>query len=447
MIAIGSVGSFKEGIAYLESLIPKGRMTYADFGLDRMRALLNELDNPQEAYPIVHVGGTAGKGSTATIAANIFQTAGYKTGLHLSPHLEDIRERAQVNGRLMKPGGFVRLVSSLKTAAETVELDYSYGKPTYFELLVAMAFQHFKDEDVDIALVEVGLGGRLDGTNIVNSLVSILTNVGLDHTEILGDTIEKIAEDKVGIFKRNTDVISGVTQPSVVRIVEKRAKEMDCNLDLLGRDIKYKIKGKILDSRFDFRTGDANYTDLKLRLLGEHQVRNAALALDASLKMRKHGFEITEDHVRKALGNVIVPGRFELMRGEPVTILDGAHNPMKMNALAETLKQNYANQKIRVVFAAKKDKNISGMLDILSGLASKFYFTKFLVTTDFGKMMSFNPEEMQGLTTVSSEVIPDSLDAYNKARSECGKDEIICVTGSLYLVGELRSKLNDRRRP
>jgi dihydrofolate synthase/folylpolyglutamate synthase len=442
MMGIESVETFAGCEGYLDSLIPKGRMTRSDFGLDRMHALLDELGNPHEAYPIVHIGGTAGKGSTATIAAGIFQTAGYKTGLHLSPHLEDIRERAQINGSLMAPDSFVRLVGVVKGAVERVELNYGYGKPTRFEALVAAAFQHFKDEAVDIAVVEVGLGGKLDGTNVVNSQVSVLTNIGLDHMEILGDSVEEIARDKVQIFKRDSDVVSGVTQPSVIDIVERRAKEMRCKLDLLGREIEYRIRdGAARSNRFDLRIGKTRYKDLELHLLGEHQTRNAALAVDASLKMAKHGFVIDEKDVREALKNIRVPGRFEVIGGNPVTILDCAHNPMKMEAFVQTLRQNYPNRKARIVLAAKKDKDVPGMLALLSGVVSKFYFTNFLVTTDFGKAMSFDPKEIKKLTTTQSEVIPDPIDAYNMAKSECEKDELICITGSLYLVGELRAEL------
>jgi dihydrofolate synthase/folylpolyglutamate synthase len=414
--------------------------------LERMRALLGAMDNPQDAYPIIHIGGTAGKGSTATIAAKILQTAGYKTGLHTSPHLEDIRERAIVNGVLMDEAEFVRLTKIVKEAADRVSAEYSYGAPTYFESLVALSFQHFKDEMVDVAVVEVGLGGKLDATNIVKSKVAVLTNVGLDHTEILGDTVEKIAADKVCIFKEGTDVVSGVTQPSVIRIVEDKAAEMNCRLDLLGRDIKYFPGDQSFPKNmFDLEIRGRHYDGMVTGLIGEYQIRNSALAIDAVSKMEQFGFAVSDDAVRNALLDVVVPGRFEIIGSNPTIILDGAHNEMKMKAFIEALEGMRNGNRLRVVFAAKRDKDVKTMISILSEVADKFYFTKFQAVTDFGKRMSFDPLELQKACATSSAVIDDAVDAYKMAFAEAGKDDIICITGSLYLVGEIRSAIVNAR--
>ena len=434
------IKNFKEAKGYLESLIPKERENYEKIGLGRMRALLDVMGNPQDAYPTIHIAGTAGKGSTATMIASILQSAGYKTGLHVSPHLEDIRERMQVDGSFPSKKRFVELVDKVKGHVEEVERSSNHGRPSYFEALLAVAFENFRDEKVDVAVVEVGMGGRLDGTNVIKPRVAVLTNIGLDHTEFLGDSPDRIAVEKAGVFKTGSDIISGVTQPSVIGIVEKRAAELGCRVDLLGREIRYsKVRQLPKGSIFDLAVSGKNYRDIELSAIGIHQVGNAALAMAAALKMNNHGFIVKESAARVALADLVLPCRFEMVRERPIVILDGAHNPMKVDALYEALRANYAGRPITFVFAVKKDKNVKEMIDRLSGIASRFYFTAFSSTTDFGKRMSYDPEELRHFTKVDSEVLPDAHAAYKRAVEAAKEGDVICVTGSLYLAGELRS--------
>ncbi len=437
------IENFSQAKAYAESLIPKNLakdITKSAVGLNRIRALLEVMGNPQDAYPTIHVGGTAGKGSTATMIAAILQQSGYKVGLHLSPHLQDIRERAQVNGKLVSKADFVKEVKAVRRQVERTAREHPYGTPTYFEMLIALAFEHFKRRKVDVAVIEVGLGGTFDGTNVIKPKVAVLTNVGLDHTEILGNTIEEIARDKAGIFKRSIDVMSGVTQPSVVKIVRKKARDQKVRLDLLGVGTVYRIKeNSTKGTVFDFRSGEAAYRNVSTRMIGRHQARNAALAIGAVLKMKRCGFEVSESDIRRALAMVNVPGRFEICTTRPIVILDGAHNPMKIETLVQTLNENYKGKRISVLFAAKKDKKVEEMLARLSEITSRFYFTRFEATTDFGRRMSYDPAELAVLTKVESETFDRASEAYEKALSAMGKKEILCVTGSLYLVGELRS--------
>ncbi len=435
------IEDFEAARAYLESLIPKYKVKYEIIGLDRMRALLHELGNPQDSYPTVHVGGTAGKGSVATMIAKITETAGYKTGLHISPHLHDIRERMQVNGKLMKEGEFVEVVKTVKTCVDKVEKTTKWGKPSYFEAMLAASFETFRREKVDLAVVEVGMGGRLDGTNVIVPKVIVLTNIGLDHMEYLGDTVEEIAHEKAGIFKRGVDIESGVTQPSVIDIVKESAEELGCKVDLLGKEIKCdRIKRRKAGSMFDLVAGGERYADVELSMFGEHQVSNAALAVAAAMKLNNAGFKVTEKEFRKALSHVSVPGRFEIERRSPTVIMDGAHNPMKVGALVRTIESYYPKRKIYFVFGAMRNKNVREMLALLSPIAAKFYFASFQSTTDFGKSMSYDPSDLKSFTDVDSEVITDSNEAYRKALKEAGSGGIVCVTGSFYLVGELRAK-------
>ncbi len=435
---------FAEAKAYLELLIPKdNKLT---FGLERIRALLGLMGNPQSAYPTIHVGGTAGKGSTSMIIAGILQQAGYSVGLHVSPHLEDIREREQVNGKIMSKTDFLNLVNYIKPYLEQTAERYPYGMPTYFEAMLALAFEHFRKSGVDIAVIEVGLGGRLDGTNVITPKVAVLTNVGLDHTEILGNTVEKIANDKVGIFKEGIELVSGVMQPSVITIVENQAKKMNCRLDLLGRQISYtRLPSASGMTAFDLRLGSSAYKNLVMPILGGYQIANAALAIDAVLKLNRQGFRIGEKEIRATLQKMKLPGRFEIVNTKPVVILDGAHNPMKISALAKALEEYYPNKCINFVFAVKSDKNTAEMLRVLSKIANKFYFTKFEAVTDFGQNMSKNPDELLSLTTSKCEAFKDSAEAYKKAISEAEAADVICITGSLYLVGELRTMILNKK--
>jgi dihydrofolate synthase/folylpolyglutamate synthase len=433
------VTDFESARRYLESLIPKGKENYEKIGLSRINALLAEMGNPQDAYPTIHIGGTAGKGSTSTMIASVLQSAGYKTGLHISPHLEDIRERMQVNGKLPSDKQFTELVKKVKSCVEKVEKNSTQGTPSYFEALLAVTFEWFKVAMAEIAVIEVGMGGRLDGTNVITPKTVVITNIGLDHMEVLGDSIEEIATEKAGIFKPDADVVAGVTQNSVIDIVEQRADELGCSVDLIGRDIKYdNVRLSENGSVFDLAIKNKTYKGIGLSLIGAHQVGNAALAIDAVLKSNDYGFVVDESAVRKGLANVVVPCRFEVVRKEPTVILDGAHNPMKMDSLVAAL-SGYANgKKLIFIFASKKDKNVEEMITKLSPLASKFYFTSFSSTTDFGKRMSYNPKDLKQFTKVDSATIENAIEAYGKALSEAKKDDIICITGSLYLAGELR---------
>lgn len=424
-----AVTTFAGAIDYLESLKPETGSRLYIGTLERIEDLLHRLGNPHHGTNFVHVGGTAGKGSTCYMIAAMLQEAGYKTGLHVSPHIEDVRERLQINGQFIAEDRFVTYVNQLMPVVDDMRVSSPHGAPSYFEALLAITFQYFKDEKVDIAVVEVGMGGTLDGTNVITPKVAVLTNVGLDHTQFLGNTVEKIAQDKVGIFKKGIDVVSGVTQPSVRAIVRAKTNELGCRLQLLGENFDEKIP-----------------IDIPV----PYQRKNAVLAIVAVRALQKHGFTVSDEAMRVALTSIKIPGRFELLTAltsnlEPRTLLlDGAHNPDKVLALREALETIYPKQKIRFVFAAKKDKNIAEMIRILEPIAKKFYFTQFLQSTDFGKNFSLEAKGLQGYTTIDAQVYDSSKRTYQAALEESSSDDIVCITGSLYLVGELRSFLLDK---
>lgn len=500
------IRSYINAVKYLESFIPTPEMKHpGKLGIKRMRYLVKLLGNPQNAYPIIHVGGTSGKGSTATIIASILSTK-YKVGLHTSPHLVKINERIRIfsrgplaeiaRGPLMKDISdkeFIELINDVYPAIKKVE-ESKQGKPSYFEIVTAMAFLYFKKEKVDIAVIEVGMGGRFDATNVIKPLVAVITNVGLDHTEILGDTVEEIARDKVGIIKSGTPVATGVRQPSVIEIVEKICMEKEAPFSLLVpsprgstfahpqggfKAFSYKIK-KITSagSVFDY-FGDQTYKNLKLSLLGEHQVENAVLAIRAIELLRKSAevsslfcaplklapynnnargresaqkasFPADLDSISKGLKQAFIPGRLEIVHKRPTVILDGAHNPDKMKALVIAIKDIFPDKRIIAVVAIKSGKDAQGILKEILPICHEIIFTKFRLTTDLGDTFSYTPAELKkvisrgplAISARSPLIKSDPVSAVEEAINSTNPDDIILVTGSLYLVGEIKKVLS-----
>lgn len=466
------IKTYNQAIRYLESFI--GKIYYKidpqylkhHDPLDRMRILLSLLDNPQNKFPSVLIGGTSGKGSTAYLTSHILQTAGYKTGLTISPHLQKINERIQINGQQISDKEFTKLVNSI---VQTIELmkTTKVGAPSYFEILIAMAFLYFVQQKVDIAVVEVGMGGEYDATNTLNPLISVLTNVSLDHTNILGKTVEKIAKTKAGIIKsikhkvlsskclrKNLTVVSGVEQKSVVKIVKNQCKKTRATLHLLHKDFNYKItKEDINGVSFDFKSEKNNLKNLHTSLLGEFQVNNASLAIKTALELTKYGFNISENNIRKALNTAYFPGRFEYLihNTKYKILLDGAHNPAKMEAFLRSLKKLFPKEKKIFVVAFKEDKDIKVMINKIFKIADAVILAQFQAKTDMKQNASadaFNIKNEILNIKYNKEIFVEknSKKALQKALNilisqYSNIPSIVVVTGSLYLVGEIRNML------
>ena len=493
--------SYQQAVKHLESFIgkiifkvDKDYLKYHD-PLERMRILLSLLGNPQGKFKSVLVGGTSGKGSTAYLISHILTTAGYKTGVTISPHLQKINERVQINGEQISDEKFTGLATSMIRIIEAME-KMPIGAPSYFEILIAMAFKYFADKKVDVAVVEVGMGGEFDGTNTLNPLIAVLTNVGLDHTNVLGKTVEKIAITKAGIIKGDKRqatsdkliVVSGVKQPSVVKIIRERSDKAGAELRLLWRDFGYKIKKESLSGMgFDFISHEETLDDLKLSLLGQYQAENASLAIKTILELKKlaclpagRGFNITDKAIRKALKTAFFPGRFEIVRG-PVTpsshptssvasslraldgtpssratprlsiVLDGAHNPTKMKAFLKSLKKLFPTQKKIFIIGFKFDKDMPKMLKEIVKVADKIIVTEFNRATDMNLHASADALNLKSQISnlksgIKVTIEKDSGKAMDKAINILitqypNNPSVIVVTGSLYLVGEIRDKL------
>ena len=400
------------------------------FELERMFALMARFGNPQQSFPTIHIAGTKGKGSVAALTASALKAAGYKTGLYTSPHLEDFRERIQINGQWIGEDDFVAETRQLRT-----KLDNLPGITSY-ELQTALAFLYFSSQQVDCAVVEVGMGGRLDSTNILSPLVSVITNISYDHTAILGNTLAEIAGEKGGIIKAGVPVVSAPQQPEALAKLRQIAREKDVPFTLVGEDITYEPLSQTTEGQ-DFRLtpqGGESIT-LRTRLLGRHQIENAAAAF-AALKFADYaGLPLDEAAIREGFAVVRWPGRFEILPGRPTVVMDGAHNRHSAKMLAETVHNVFPEQEVVLVFGASEDKDIAGMFAELLPVVGDI----FLVQANHPRAAS--PErlaELLGETDHSVTQVSELADLRGLLSHKTSPDPIILVTGSLYLVGTFR---------
>lgn len=427
--------TFAQASAYLLSTIDEAASRREPYRLDRMRAFLHELGDPQDAYPTVHVGGTSGKGSTSTMAASILTAAGKKTGLHTKPHLRSMVERARIDGLAVSEERFAELLAEMMPAISRTAS--AHGRPSYYETLLALAFLHFAREALDVAVIEVGIGGKLDGTNVLRPHVSVITNVGLDHMEILGDTLEKIAADKAGIAKSGVPLVSAVEDAGPREVIERACARAGAPfISVLDRTQVSAARAEPkYAQRFTLTTPERAY-DVRLPLLGEFQQRNAATAvlaleqLDADLRPR-------QSDVEEGLARVSLVGRMEYLPSRPGVVFDVAHNPDKASRLAESLAPAFPGRRFRFVVAIGESKDAQGILGALAPVAESMVFTTFTAAGRF----PVSPEELRniaGALGVHAVAVSDPVEAFSAARAGASPDDVIVVTGSTFVVAELR---------
>lgn len=441
------ITTYHQTQTYLNNKIPTGQTEKfpGHLGLERMREFLRRLDNPQLKYETIHVVGTAGKGSTSYLTAKILQQAGLKVGLHTSPHLTTLRERFVVNGQMISEAAFVEVIAELEPVIEGMA-SYQYGKPSYFEVLVAACFVWFAKSGIDVAVIEAGLGGKFDGTNVLEATVCIVTNVGLDHTQILGNTKTKILQDKMQVIKQgNAVAITGVTQPKLLKLLRAHCAGSLVPLLVAGQDFKATdVVAEATHSQFSYQSGQMQLKDIIIKTPGLYQVTNASLAITACLEYAKvHEVAVTDEVIKTALSQTAFAGRFEVVRENPLLVLDGAHNPDKIKALVAAWQAAYPGQQAVVVFGLKKNKNAGEMLKLLQPIVAAMVVTQFSQATDMGLHLHYPAEELgivaEEVLDVPVEVEVASEVALTQAEELGGEMGVgVLVTGSLYLVGEVK---------
>jgi dihydrofolate synthase/folylpolyglutamate synthase len=430
----------------------------SDLKLDRMRALLNVLGNPQDRLRIVHVAGSKGKGSTSALLASVLRQAGYRTGLFTSPHLEHVAERIQVDGEPISPPELAGIMNDVKAAVATLDRQASDGGGvTFFEVATALGFVHFVRRRVDVALVEVGLGGRFDSTNVCRPLLSIITSISFDHTEQLGYTLASIAREKAGIVKPGRPVLSGVTAPEARQVIETICRERGAPLRQIHTDFRFiHTPGCIAPdrtrrARVQVTTERRAWPILELGLLGEHQAANAALAIAAVEQLNQLGLDIPDRAVALGLAAVIWPARLEVFARQPLVVLDCAHNLASAQALVDTLDSSFPLSKAGVsrrllIFAGSRDKDLAGMLALLGPRFDHLYLTRFGHSP-----RAVEPEELARIVAQVGDlphtVCATAATALARARADARPEDQICITGSVFLAGELRPLLRQQEAP
>jgi len=427
--------SYQETIDYLYALQKHG----VKLALDNSFRLMDVMDSPHVRFPAVHIAGTNGKGSTSVFIASILMAAGFRVGLYTSPHLISFTERIRINGELISEAKVVELTMRVHEGYRRLNADKRVGmiSPTFFEVTTAVAFTYFAEEGVDIAVVEVGMGGRLDSTNVITPLVSVITNVDLEHTEFLGSTLEQIASEKAGIIKPGVAAVTGAHQPEVISVIEREASLKGSRMFRLMKDFQAEhiIPGP--KQAFDYRGMKAVYRGLRLQMLGRFQVDNACLALASIECLRDAGFVIEEQAVRRGLELSHWEGRLERVSIEPDIYLDGAHNPASAKKLAAAIREMMpVYQKLTLIIGTLGDKDYRGIVEELVPLADRVVVTK----PQYARALDVNTlAEEIGKIHSTINATATVAEAISCAKDGASRYDLIMVTGSLYVVGEARA--------
>jgi len=431
--------NYKKALTYLNSFIDYEKIGYKNkeaFNLGRIRKLARLFGNPEKSFPAVHIAGTKGKGSTASFVAGILEEAGFRTGLYTSPHLTDIRERVKINGGMIGKNELAYHAGKIKRKLEKTRVDFS---PTFFEIYTILAFNYFREQKIDYGAIEVGLGGRLDATNIVSSLVSVIAPVSRDHTRVLGSSLKKIAFEKAGIVKNRSLCISAPQEKEALSIIRKECHSRRAGFFLVGKDVNFEeVKSDSKKELFNIRGLAGTYRHLKIRLLGRHQLVNAAAAVGAIEALRKRGVKIPEEAVKKGLEKTVNPARCEVKSKKPFIVVDGAHNRRSARALRQTLKRNFKYKRLILVLGISKEKDIKGILEELLPPADKVILTKAK------QARAEDPRSMKKFIKKEVIIIDSVEEAVQKARSLALRDDLILITGSFFVACEV--KIRDRHR-
>ena len=438
--------NYEEAVQYIHNTVKFG----SKLGLTNITELLKRLGDPHRKFPSVHVAGTNGKGSVTSMTASILNQAGYKVGMFISPYLERFTERIQVNYEEIPGEELALLTEQVKEQVDAMVRD-GHNHPTEFEIVTTLGFLWFARQKVDIAVVEVGLGGRLDSTNVTNPLVSVITSISFDHLRVLGSTLSEIAFEKGGIIKPGVPVVSYPQQAEAEEVIKRLAEERSClYYGVLPEQIRESDTALSIQ-HFDFTFQGKTWKNIAVPLPGKHQLLNATCAVTAIQVLRERGFEISDDNLYSGLRQTRWPGRLELIVENPLMMLDGAHNPSGARALADALRLYFPNRQICLIFGMLRDKDINGVAGILCSMVDR------VIVTRPDNHRSTSSEELAAIAgkyssdvTISGNVqeaitmAVDWLQTEDDSKNDQSKEKVVIISGSLYLVGEARTILRER---
>ena len=429
---------YHEAISYILSFtdyekLPAALYTAANFDLRRMEELLKRLGNPHLASTAIHIAGTKGKGSTAAMIASALSAAGYRSGLYTSPHLHTFRERIAVDGETIAEEEFSALVERLRPEVDEVNRHRNYGEITTFEILTALAFAYFSGQGVDFQVLEVGLGGRLDATNVVMPRIAVITSLSLDHAEVLGDSLAKIAGEKAGIIKSGAVVVSAPQPDEAAEVIRAVCKKNGACLIEVGREITWeKLTSDVAGQSFKVRGKRGSY-QLAIPLIGRHQLENAAIAVAAL-----EALAIGSEDIARGLARVRWPGRLEILRDKPLFLVDGAHNADSARRLREAIGEYLNFGRLILIAGASSDKDIAGMLGELAPVSSLVIVTRSRHPRALEPALILDELERQG---VKGELEESVSSAAERALAIAGPDDLICAMGSLFVAAEAREHI------
>ena len=435
------VSAYSKAMRFLSTLTDHERLRIvrynnANFDLNRMRHLLKKIGNPHDDFKSVHVAGTKGKGSTCTMVASMLQSCGHKVGLYTSPHLCDIRERIQVNGDMISHADFARLIRMVAPHVNRMD-----PAPSFFDVITAIAFKYFAEQKVDIAVIETGLGGRLDSTNVIKPEVTAITSISKDHMQQLGYTLAKIAEEKAGIFKHGIPAVTVTQDPEVETVLKRIAEKVGAPFDVTGKSIEFSYRfesSRMLGphNRICLTTPNSKFEHLAVPLIGEHQAINCGLALSILDRLKGRGVVINDSKAMEGLSKTVIPGRMEMLSTTPRVIADGAHNAASIDAMMRAIGQHVPYDSMVVIFGCCGDKDIPGMLERITSGADKVIFTNVdSVRTADPEELAARYIELYGKMAQVAATLEEALEIANRAVT---KEDLICITGSFYLVGEAK---------
>ena len=415
-----------EALYYIHSVCWKGSIP----GLERINALLDKMGHPERSLKFIHVTGTNGKGSTCAMLANMFTKAGYKTGLYTSPYLVRFNERIQIDGVQISDADVCAITEYIKPLADSI-----FEQPTEFEMVTALGFEYFARQKCDLVVCEVGMGGEFDATNVIlPPEAAVICNIGLDHTEVLGDTLEKIAATKSGIIKPGCDAVIYREKPSVEDVIATRCKAVGAKLhkaDFVDiQPVSHDLNGQVFNWE--------RFQALKLPLLGEHQLHNAAVALTTATVMQSRGWKLTDDDIREGLATVSWPGRFDVRRRDPLFIIDGGHNPQCIEALVKNIRDYLAGRELTILTGVLADKDYNCMYRDVAPFAKEF------ITITPGNPRALDAHDLAAYLTQFGKpatACDTVAEGVRLAVDHAGKDGVVLCYGSLYMIGEIEAGL------